>query len=156
MFQIHFRDVLTFPPAFWLLSVVCLAYYVAIFPFISLGQVFFVKKFGFTTKDANFVIGKETLFFNYMILNTCTYTYLTNNATELKSRQIELKTSQVYVKGCNADQGVSGLGRKPRQIVFGNGLKLKVSTQAVDSNLSVAVAQESLVTAIRSETASKL
>ena len=32
-------DILTFPLSFWLLSVVCLAYYVAIFPFISLGQV---------------------------------------------------------------------------------------------------------------------
>ena len=32
-------DILTFPLSFWLLSIVCLAYYVAIFPFISLGQV---------------------------------------------------------------------------------------------------------------------
>ena len=32
-------DILTFPLSFWLLSVVCLAYYVAVFPFISLGQV---------------------------------------------------------------------------------------------------------------------
>ena len=31
-------DILTFPLSFWLLSIVCLAYYVAIFPFISLGQ----------------------------------------------------------------------------------------------------------------------
>ncbi|TRY77914.1 hypothetical protein TCAL_07172 [Tigriopus californicus] len=50
-------DVLTFPPTFWLLSIVCLAYYVAIFPFISLGQVFFIKKYGFEAKSANFITG---------------------------------------------------------------------------------------------------
>ena len=50
-------DILTFPMSFWLLSIVCLAYYVAIFPFISLGQVFFIKKFGFTAKSANFITG---------------------------------------------------------------------------------------------------
>ena len=35
----------------------CLAYYVAIFPFISLGQVFFMKKFLFDAKSANFITG---------------------------------------------------------------------------------------------------
>ena len=35
---VKLSDILEFPLSFWLLSVVCLAYYVAIFPFISLGQ----------------------------------------------------------------------------------------------------------------------
>eukprot|EP00093_Oithona_nana_P014307 14307.XXX_1090838_1092743_1 [CDS] Oithona nana genome sequencing. len=52
-----FRDVLSFPTSFWLLSIVCLAYYVAIFPFISLGQVFFMKKFDFSSSNANFITG---------------------------------------------------------------------------------------------------
>ena len=52
-----FRDVLSFPMSFWLLSIVCLAYYVAIFPFISLGQVFFMKKFDFSSSNANFITG---------------------------------------------------------------------------------------------------
>ena len=45
---VRLRDVTSFPVSFWLLSVVCLAYYVAIFPFISLGTVFFEKKFDFS------------------------------------------------------------------------------------------------------------
>ena len=53
------QDVPTFPTSFWILSLVCLAYYVAIFPFISLGQVFFIKKFQMDAKDANFVTGEN-------------------------------------------------------------------------------------------------
>ena len=34
---IHFTDVKDFPLSFWLLSVICVAYYVAVFPFIGLG-----------------------------------------------------------------------------------------------------------------------
>lgn len=51
------KDVFSFPSSFWPLCVVCTAYYVAIFPFISLGQVFFIKKFGFSNSNANFVTG---------------------------------------------------------------------------------------------------
>jgi len=54
---VHLRDIFSFPPIFWFCSIVCLAYYVAIFPFISLGQVFFMKKFMFTSKEANFING---------------------------------------------------------------------------------------------------
>ena len=54
---VRLQDVLSFPLSFWLLSVVCLAYYVAIFPFISLGQVFFMKKFDFSSSNANFITG---------------------------------------------------------------------------------------------------
>jgi len=52
---VNLSDVKSFPPAFWLLSVVCLAYYVAIFPFISLGVEFFEKKFEFSTDNAGFI-----------------------------------------------------------------------------------------------------
>ena len=44
---VKISDITSFPLSFWLLSIVCLAYYVAIFPFISLGTVFFQKKFDF-------------------------------------------------------------------------------------------------------------
>jgi len=54
---VRLKDVISFPLAFWLLSVICLAYYVAIFPFISLGQVFFMKKFDFSSSNANFITG---------------------------------------------------------------------------------------------------
>ena len=51
-------DIFGFPPIFWLLSVICLAYYAAIFPFISLGQVFFMKKFQYDKANANMINGK--------------------------------------------------------------------------------------------------
>ena len=35
---IHLKDVKDFPASFWLTSVIAVAYYVAIFPFIGLGQ----------------------------------------------------------------------------------------------------------------------
>lgn len=50
-------DIFGFPPIFWLLSVICLAYYAAIFPFISLGQVFFMKKFQYDKANANMING---------------------------------------------------------------------------------------------------
>ena len=58
---VRLRDIVSFPFIFWFVSIVCLAYYVAVFPFISLGQVFFMKKFGFTNKEANFINGNITL-----------------------------------------------------------------------------------------------
>lgn len=52
---IRFSDVKDFPATFWLMSVICVAYYVAIFPFIGLGQVFFERKFDFSPSNANAV-----------------------------------------------------------------------------------------------------
>ncbi|EDV95921.1 major facilitator superfamily domain-containing protein 1 [Drosophila grimshawi] len=48
-------DVFTFKAPFWMVSIICVAYYVAIFPFIALGQKFFMDRFGFTPKQANTV-----------------------------------------------------------------------------------------------------
>ncbi|XP_063914629.1 major facilitator superfamily domain-containing protein 1-like [Zophobas morio] len=47
------RDVLDFKATFWLITVVCVAYYVAIFPFIGLGKGFFTTKFHMTNQEAN-------------------------------------------------------------------------------------------------------
>ncbi|XP_063696106.1 major facilitator superfamily domain-containing protein 1-like isoform X1 [Culicoides brevitarsis] len=48
-------DIKTFKISFWMVTVICVAYYVAIFPFIALGKVFFERKFGFEPEDANTV-----------------------------------------------------------------------------------------------------
>ncbi|XP_053692957.1 major facilitator superfamily domain-containing protein 1-like isoform X2 [Sabethes cyaneus] len=48
-------DIKTFRITFWMVTVICVAYYVAIFPFIALGKVFFMRKFDFTPEDANTV-----------------------------------------------------------------------------------------------------
>ncbi|XP_048017137.1 major facilitator superfamily domain-containing protein 1 isoform X1 [Megalobrama amblycephala] len=49
---IKLTDVKDFPFSLWLIFIICVAYYVAIFPFIGLGQVFFIEKFSFTTVQA--------------------------------------------------------------------------------------------------------
>lgn len=52
---VHITDVKDFPLIFWMVSIVCVAYYVAIFPFIALGKVFFERKFDFSPENANTV-----------------------------------------------------------------------------------------------------
>uniref|UniRef100_A0A9J8AZT2 Lysosomal dipeptide transporter MFSD1 n=1 Tax=Cyprinus carpio carpio TaxID=630221 RepID=A0A9J8AZT2_CYPCA len=49
---IKLTDVKDFPFSLWLIFIICVAYYVAIFPFIGLGQDFFIEKFAFTTVQA--------------------------------------------------------------------------------------------------------
>ncbi|CAG9784352.1 unnamed protein product [Diatraea saccharalis] len=49
----HLTDIFHFKSTFWLVSVICVAYYLAIFPFIALGKLFFERKFDFTPQDAN-------------------------------------------------------------------------------------------------------
>ncbi|XP_030241384.1 major facilitator superfamily domain-containing protein 1 [Drosophila navojoa] len=48
-------DIMSFRLDFWMVSVVCVAYYVAIFPFVALGQAFFVSTFHLTPEQANTV-----------------------------------------------------------------------------------------------------
>ncbi|KAK6622972.1 hypothetical protein RUM43_008824 [Polyplax serrata] len=52
---IRITDVKDFPPSFWMISIVCVAYYGAVLPFIALGKVFFERKFSFEPNDANVV-----------------------------------------------------------------------------------------------------
>ncbi|XP_051966259.1 major facilitator superfamily domain-containing protein 1 isoform X1 [Xyrauchen texanus] len=49
---IKLTDVKDFPVSLWLIFIICVGYYVAIFPFIGLGQVFFIEKFTFTPVQA--------------------------------------------------------------------------------------------------------
>ncbi|CAB0040141.1 unnamed protein product [Trichogramma brassicae] len=48
-------DVKDFKGVFWLVAWICVAYYIAIFPFISLGKVYFIRKYGFEPAAANTV-----------------------------------------------------------------------------------------------------
>lgn len=50
---VRLTDIKDFPAIFWLVSIICIAYYMAIFPFIALGKVFFERKFDFTPDNAN-------------------------------------------------------------------------------------------------------
>ncbi|KAI3354217.1 hypothetical protein L3Q82_018751 [Scortum barcoo] len=52
---IKLTDVKDFPLSLWLIFIICVGYYVAIFPFIGLGQVFFIEKFNFSPAEARAV-----------------------------------------------------------------------------------------------------
>uniref|UniRef100_A0A3Q3BN16 Lysosomal dipeptide transporter MFSD1 n=1 Tax=Kryptolebias marmoratus TaxID=37003 RepID=A0A3Q3BN16_KRYMA len=52
---IKLTDVKDFPSTLWLIFIICVGYYVAIFPFIGLGQIFFIEKFNFSPTQARAV-----------------------------------------------------------------------------------------------------
>lgn len=52
---IHLTDVKDFPLSVWLIFIICVAYYVAVFPFISLGLLYFQSKFNLEPTQANVV-----------------------------------------------------------------------------------------------------
>ena len=43
--MIHPRDILAFPLTMWLLCIICVTYYVVIFPLVSYGLLFFESKY---------------------------------------------------------------------------------------------------------------
>ncbi|KAK2188278.1 hypothetical protein NP493_137g03023 [Ridgeia piscesae] len=47
------KDMIDFQLGVWLLCIICVAYYVTVFPFIGLGQVYFQSKFGSSPADAS-------------------------------------------------------------------------------------------------------
>uniref|UniRef100_A0A1B6D2G0 Lysosomal dipeptide transporter MFSD1 n=2 Tax=Clastoptera arizonana TaxID=38151 RepID=A0A1B6D2G0_9HEMI len=51
---VRITDVKDFNITFWLITVICIAYYVAIFPLIALGKVFFERKFGLDSVHAGY------------------------------------------------------------------------------------------------------
>ncbi|XP_037075476.1 major facilitator superfamily domain-containing protein 1-like isoform X3 [Pollicipes pollicipes] len=55
--EVHITDVKDFPVSFWMLTAICVFYYAAIFPFVSFGQVFFIRKFEMTPAEANSCTG---------------------------------------------------------------------------------------------------
>ncbi|VDK38856.1 unnamed protein product [Taenia asiatica] len=50
--RIKLRDIFHFPAPIWLICIICVAYYVTVFPFISLGLVFFKHKYGLEASEA--------------------------------------------------------------------------------------------------------
>lgn len=42
---VNLLDVLKFPATFWLICIICVFYYVTVFPFISMGLLFFRRKY---------------------------------------------------------------------------------------------------------------
>ncbi|UYV73192.1 MFSD1, partial [Cordylochernes scorpioides] len=54
---IKIKDVIEFPSSFWMICLICVTFYIAIFPFVALGTVFFVRKFGLSPSEANTLDG---------------------------------------------------------------------------------------------------
>ncbi|KAJ8686589.1 hypothetical protein QAD02_022383 [Eretmocerus hayati] len=52
---VRLTDVKDFKTIFWLVAWICVAYYIAIFPFVSLGKVYFMNKYRLEPSDANMV-----------------------------------------------------------------------------------------------------
>lgn len=50
---IKLTDVKNFSLSLWLIFVICVCYYAAVFPFIGLGKVFFIEKFQFSSQEAS-------------------------------------------------------------------------------------------------------
>uniref|UniRef100_A0A8C8AEA3 Lysosomal dipeptide transporter MFSD1 n=1 Tax=Otus sunia TaxID=257818 RepID=A0A8C8AEA3_9STRI len=50
---IKLTDVKDFSLSLWLIFVICVCYYAAVFPFIGLGKVFFIEKFKFSSQEAS-------------------------------------------------------------------------------------------------------
>ncbi|RZB39821.1 major facilitator superfamily domain-containing protein 1 [Asbolus verrucosus] len=53
---VRLSDVIQFKATFWLISVICVSYYVAIFPFIAVAKGFLTSKFHLTDDTANVII----------------------------------------------------------------------------------------------------
>ena len=51
--EIKLSDALKFPLSLWFVFIICVTFYCSVFPFISLGKVFFISKFDFSPTDAN-------------------------------------------------------------------------------------------------------
>ncbi|XP_067401783.1 lysosomal dipeptide transporter MFSD1 isoform X1 [Emydura macquarii macquarii] len=50
---IKLTDVKDFSFSLWLIFIICVCYYAAVFPFIGLGKVFFIEKFQFSSQEAS-------------------------------------------------------------------------------------------------------
>lgn len=53
--KVNITDAKNFKLSFWLICVICVTYYVAIFPFTALGSTFFQRKYNMSQKEANTV-----------------------------------------------------------------------------------------------------
>ncbi|XP_060516702.1 major facilitator superfamily domain-containing protein 1-like isoform X2 [Cylas formicarius] len=50
---VRLSDVANFTGQFWVVAAICVTYYITIFPFISVGEEFFIKKFNMDDDEAN-------------------------------------------------------------------------------------------------------
>jgi hypothetical protein len=66
--EIKLQDALKFPLSLWFVFIICVTFYCAIFPFISLGKVFFISKFDFSAADANTANRLVIRFISFLVL----------------------------------------------------------------------------------------
>lgn len=51
--KISLKDATNFKSEFWMLAIICVTFYITIFPFIALGSKFFQTKYNYSPSDAN-------------------------------------------------------------------------------------------------------
>ena len=50
---IELRDILYFPNTLWFLVMACFSFYCSVFTFVSLGKMFFIRKYDMSSNDAS-------------------------------------------------------------------------------------------------------
>ncbi|XP_073215651.1 lysosomal dipeptide transporter MFSD1 isoform X5 [Lepidochelys kempii] len=58
---IKLTDVKDFSLSLWLIFIICVCYYAAVFPFIGLGKVFFIEKFKFSSQEASAINSMQSI-----------------------------------------------------------------------------------------------
>jgi MFS family permease len=53
--RISLKDIKDFPLRLWIIFLVCVCYYVTVFPFIGLAVIFLMEKYGYEAKQANLI-----------------------------------------------------------------------------------------------------
>ena len=72
--KISIRDVKDFPLRLWMIFIVCVTYYVTVFPFIALAVIFLMEKYGYDAKEANLINSLVKL--KMSSKSQCTYEHL--------------------------------------------------------------------------------
>ena len=76
---LHMFKFIPADPKFYMVCLICVTFYCAVFPFISLGQDYFIKKFGFSMSEANAINGNAEC--NNLLLVQQTYCILQASPT---------------------------------------------------------------------------
>jgi MFS family permease len=60
--KVPLRGIFSFPPSFWIISLMCVTFYSGIFPFQTFAQKFFIQAKDATPQSASLLVGMLTLF----------------------------------------------------------------------------------------------
>lgn len=70
---IQVKDILQFPFSFWLMCIICVAYYVAVFPFIGLALTFYQQKWNLIQSKASTINRSQHPCISSLVSGACTH-----------------------------------------------------------------------------------